>query len=121
MKSVLVDTNIWIEHLRRDNKRLSALLEGDSVLFHSLVWGELACGEFKNREKILNYYYILPSSDEADIHELITLINQQKLYGKGLGIVDMHLLAACKLSNALLWTNDKALKASAKKLKVSYI
>ncbi|MFA6470756.1 MAG: VapC toxin family PIN domain ribonuclease, partial [Candidatus Latescibacterota bacterium] len=87
---VLVDTSIWVEHLRYGHDRLIELLEEGRVLTHPFVIGELACGNIKNRGEILDLLNTLPASSVADIEEIIVFIDKNRLMGKGLGYVDVH-------------------------------
>jgi hypothetical protein len=110
---VLVDTSIWVEHLRYGHNRLIELLDEGRVLFHPFVIGELACGNIENRVEILALLHALPMSTVADIEEIIVFIDNNRLMGKGLGYVDVHLLASAILSNVCLWTKDKPLADAA--------
>lgn len=113
---VLVDTSIWIDHLRRSFPALVDLLEHQRVLTHPFVIGELACGNLKNRDEILNHLTQLPVIKSAQYHEVMTMISQQKLHGRGLGWVDVHLLAACRISHVKLITRDRRLREAAQQL-----
>ena len=106
---VLVDTSIWIDHFRKKNPELVALLEQNLALTHSAVIGELACGNLKRRTEILAYLELLPEAQEAISHEVLQMIELRHLYGKGLNWVDAQLLASAYLSNVRLWTNDRQL------------
>jgi len=115
---ILVDTSVWVDHLRKGNRELARFLDEGLVLCHPFVLGELACGNLKNRKEILSLLSALPSSDVASQEEVMHLISERKLSGKGLGWVDVHLLASAILSRSTLWTRDKALGAAAQRLKV---
>ena len=117
---VLVDTSVWIEHLKRSLPHLSSLLGEGLVLCHEFVMGELACGNLKNREEILQLLEDLPQALMAQKDEVLTLIHSHRLYGKGIGWVDAHLLAATKISHAKIWTLDKKLKILSHTLGMSY-
>jgi len=106
---VLADTSVWVEHLRRGEPRLAALLEAGDVLRHSFVIGELACGHLRQRAKILGLLAALPAVDEATHDEVLVFIERHKLQGRGLGLIDMHLLASCALAGSPLWTLDARL------------
>ena len=111
---ILVDTSVWVSHLRDGNLRLVQLLEEGGVVIHPFIIGELACGNLKNRAEILSLLRALPSALIAEQEEVMLLVESKLLMGKGLGYVDVHLLAASFLSNVRLWTNDRSLaKASA--------
>ena len=106
---VLADTSVWVEHLRRGEPRLAALLQAGDVLCHSFVIGELACGHLRQRAKILGLLAALPSIDAATNDEVLVFIERHKLQGKGLGLIDMHLLASCALAGNPMWTLDARL------------
>ena len=106
---VLVDSSVWIDHFRRQETVLSRLLEENAVLIHSFVIGELACGNFRNRSVVLRSLEALPRSAHATHDESLRLVDERKLWGAGLGWIDMHLLASALLSGCLLWTLDQRL------------
>jgi predicted nucleic acid-binding protein len=110
---VLVDTSIWVSHLRQGNARLAALLEEGVVCVHPFVVGELACGNLKNRVEILSLLCALPSAEVADHEEILAFIDHKQMMGKGLGYVDVHLLGAAVLSGVSLWTADRRLAEAA--------
>lgn len=107
--AVLVDTSVWIDHLRKADAALIELLRENQVLIHSAVIGELACGSLRNRKQFIDNLLILPRATEASFEETLRLIESRRLSGKGLGWVDVQLLASAALSNALLLTQDKRL------------
>lgn len=115
---VLVDTSIWIEHLRRGHEALVRQLERAEVCGHSFVTGELACGTLRQRAEILSLLAALPEAPLAAHDEVLDLIQREQLSGRGLGWVDMHLLASARLGGHRLWTTDRALAAAAAKLHV---
>lgn len=117
---ILVDTSIWVDHLRKGNKSLSILLQNGHVVCHPFVVGELACGNLKNREKLLQLLNELPTAITADHSEVLELVEQQNLMGKGIGWIDAHLLTSSLLSNVLLWSRDNALINSATLLKCDF-
>lgn len=106
---VLVDTSVWVAHLREGHAGLAVLLNEGQVMCHPLIIGELACGNLKNRSKILSLLCALPSVIVAEHDEVMDLIENRSLMGKGLGYIDMHLLASALLSKVTLWTFDKKL------------
>ncbi len=112
----LVDTSVWVNHLRTGSPRLASLLQESLVLTHASVIGELACGMLKNRSEILALLQALPKAQIAEDHEDLHLLESQKLYGLGLGWVDIHLLASAQLTGCGLWTADNALHKAAIKL-----
>lgn len=107
----LVDTSVWIEHLGQGNDRLAELLDKGRVCCHWFVIGELACGTLRNRDELLGLLRALPAAPIADHDEVLNLIAERQLAGRGLGWIDMHLLASALLANCALWTFDKALGA----------
>jgi predicted nucleic acid-binding protein len=107
---VLVDTSVWIQHFRTGEPRLSELLSEGLVLMHPFVFGELACGNLKNRATILRNLGVLPTVVCSTQEETLQLIHDRKLWGQGIGWVDAHLLASALLSNCRLWTLDERLK-----------
>lgn len=111
---ILVDTSIWIDHLRAGNPELSELLQEGRVLAHPWVTGELALGHLSHRNEILGLLHNLPQATVATDTEVLTLIESRHLAGLGIGYVDAHLLAATLLTpQARLWTRDKRLAATA--------
>ncbi len=115
----LVDTSVWIDHFRGGNRRLKSMLYDDQVLTHPFIVGELACGMIRNRKEILRLLSTLPETRLADHQEVLSLVENHGLYGRGIGWVDAHLLASTLLSGAALWTFDKHLSRVAVALKVS--
>ncbi len=116
MRTVLVDTSIWVDHLHRGEPRLQKLLSSGQVASHPFVIGELACGNLSNRNEILRLLSELPSVTLATNEEAMHLIETHKLGGKGLGWIDVHLLASALLSRIPLWTGDRKLAAIAASL-----
>ena len=116
---VLVDTSVWIDHLKEGNDRLAELLDKGGVCCHWFVIGELACGTLHNRSEVLRLLSALPAAPLADHEEVLSFIAERKLAGRGLGWIDMHLLASALLANCPLWTFDKALAAVAVELKLA--
>jgi len=113
---VLVDTSVWVNHLRRGDIQLEELLLDGEVVCHPFVIGELACGNIKNRSEILALLQALPQTPTIDLAEYLYFIEQNHLSGIGIGFVDVHLLSSAKLSGIPLWTNDKRLKETALKM-----
>lgn len=110
---ILVDTSVWIDHLHSGNSSLRDLLAQGQVATHPFVIGEIACGELRSREQILDDLKALPMATPATDQEVMTLIEERKLWGKGIGWVDAHLLACAILSRCSLWTLDRALNRTA--------
>ena len=117
---VLVDTSIWVTHLRRGSRQLEKLLWNAEVLCHHFIIGELACGNLENRNEILSLLKSLPMSPTIEFDEFLFFIDQNRLIGIGIGFVDVHLLAAAQLSGVPLWTADKRLKSAAEQLELAY-
>lgn len=115
---ILADTSVWIDHFRKGNKKLVTLLNEGQVSCHPFIVGELACGNIKNRDEILSLLAALPGVPVAEHEEVIHFISRHKLHGKGIGLIDAHLLASTLLSSSKLWTLDKALASMAKTLKI---
>ncbi len=118
---VLVDTSVWANHLRKGDIQLEELLLAGEVICHPFVIGELACGNIINRSEILALLQTLPEVPTIDLAEYLYFIEQNHLSGTGIGFVDVHLLSSALLSGIALWTNDKKLKETALKLKISHI
>ena len=106
---VLVDTSVWVAHLRDGNIGLETLLNEGRVAGHSFIIGELACGNLENRSEILSLLQTLPMAIHAEHDEVMELIETHSLMGKGLGYIDMHLLASAILTEVPLWTLDRKL------------
>jgi predicted nucleic acid-binding protein len=110
---ILVDTSVWIEHVRSRNQQLAALLNDGCVLGHPWVIGELALGSLAGRSQIIGLLRNLPEAPLATDAEVLKLIDDRHLFGVGIGYVDAHLLASTLLAGARLWTRDKKLSAVA--------
>lgn len=118
---ILVDTSVWIEHLRKGVPELAAALEAGQVLMHPFVMGELACGNLRNRVEILDLLSKLPAAPVANDAETLAFIDSHGLMGQGIGYIDVHLLASVALSSAgRLWTRDKRLATVAGSMKLGY-
>lgn len=118
---ILVDTSVWVDHLRDGAPALAAALDRGSVLMHPFVLGELACGNLKNRGEVLRLLGGLPAAPLATDPEALDYIERRALMGRGIGYVDVHLLASAALAGAArLWTRDKRLTAVAADLKLAY-
>jgi len=112
----LVDTSVWVNHLRHGDDELRVLLDRGEVLCHPLIIGELACGTMKNRTEILDLLTALPEVSVAEHEEAMHFLREKRLYGHGLGWIDIHLLASALLSSARLWTADRSLKQAVEQL-----
>lgn len=117
---ILVDTSIWIDHLRSGSPALAALLQTDAVCTHDFVIGELACGNLRRRAELLSLLQSLPRLSAATEDETLFFIEQQQLMGRGIGYIDAHLLAAAVIRNIPIWTKDKRLKAIAEESAWAY-
>ena len=106
---VLVDTSVWVAHFRQVHAGLVALLNDGEVACHPFIVGELACGNLKNRTTILTLLEALPMAIAVEHQEAMAFIESHALMGKGLGYVDVHLLASCILTELPIWTLDKKL------------
>jgi predicted nucleic acid-binding protein len=117
---ILLDASVWIDHIRSADRRVIELLDAGRVLCHPFVIGEVAMGQFRNRSAVLSDLRKLQIAEVASHQEVMTLVERHSLFGKGIGYVDAHLLAATFLTpNASLWTRDKSLKEAATQLKLA--
>lgn len=118
---ILADTSVWIDHLRGRRSPFGAALENELVLVHPFVIGELACGNLRNRDEVLALLQDLPFAPTATDAEVLAFIARRKLMGRGLGYIDVHLLASAALSNTTrLWTHDRRLAAVAVQLELAH-
>jgi predicted nucleic acid-binding protein len=117
---VLVDTSIWVAHLRKGNRQLELMLMDAEVICHPFIIGELACGNIKNRNEILSLLKSLPSAPVLEFDELMFFIDENQMMGIGIGFLDVHLLASARIAGTSLWTADKKLKSAANKLSLNY-
>jgi predicted nucleic acid-binding protein len=115
---MLVDTSIWVEHLRHSQLGLVSLLHREDVQCHPFIIGELACGSIIRRSEILQLLRRLPSVPVAENEEVLTFVERHRLMGRGIGWVDVHLLASAALGAVLLWSADRRLAAIARSLRV---
>ena len=114
---ILVDTSVWIDHLRSADEALAHLLDTGQVLMHPFIVGELALGSLRRRDLILQTLQDLQQADVATEQEVLHFIARHALFGRGIGYVDAHLLASIKLTAGIsLWTRDKRLLAVAEPL-----
>jgi hypothetical protein len=116
---ILADTSVWVAHFRYGEPRLADHLSQGLVLMHPWVCGELACGNLRNRERVLADLHALPTATMAADSDALTLIEDRKLWGRGLGWIDVHLLASALLSGCRLWTLDKRLAGATSDLGLS--
>lgn len=108
----LVDSSIWIEHMRRPDLELASLLDAEQVLMHPFVFGELILGRLHEREAILRRLRILKTTPLLAEHEVEDLVERFQLWGRGVGWIDCHLIASARKAHADLLTRDKALKSA---------
>ena len=118
---ILADTSIWIDHLRIPVPRLANLVDAGEVLMHSMVIGELACGNLSDREKRLSSWRSFPMISEANHQEVLSAIESRQIMGRGIGFVDAHLLCAVlNREDTWLWTRDSSLHRVAGDLGVAF-
>lgn len=119
---ILLDTSVWIDHLRQGDAQVASVLQSGLALAHPFVIGELACGQLKSRTEILGLLAALPQARVAQEQEVLFFIERRDLMGRGVGYIDVHLLAATALTEgARLWTRDKRLDALARELELAYV
>lgn len=116
---ILIDTSVWVRHLRQGDRRLISLLEDEQVVCHPFIIGELACGALKNRREILTLLATLPMATVAEHEEVLNLIESRALYARGIGWVDAHLIASALLTPIPLWTLDVKLGTVASSLRIA--
>jgi len=118
---ILVDTSVWADHFRRSDQHLVQLLNGNVVLVHPFVTAELALGNLRPWDSTVAMLRSLPAALVASEFELLTLIRSEQLAGSGIGLVDAHLLAACRLSpGTLLWSKDRKLARQAQAMRLAW-
>lgn len=121
MRPVLVDTSVWVDHFRRRNDGLVALLQRDAALVHPLVIGELACGTPPERVRTLADLRSLPMARQASLDELHGFVERERLYGEGCGLIDLLLLASTLITPGLaIWTHDHRLQRLAGRFGVAH-
>ena len=114
---ILVDTSVWVDHLRTGNVVLSQLLERNRVVMHAMVLGELACGNLRHRQQLLALWQNLDFLQTVSHDEALYFVEENKLMGKGIGYIDVHLIASTALVvGAKLWTRDIRLAGVADEL-----
>jgi predicted nucleic acid-binding protein len=117
---VLVDTSVWVSHLRHGNPKLQEMLQEGKVVSHPFIIGELTCGKISNRVEIISLMQSLPMLDIVEHEELLLFIEHNKMMGTGLGFVDVHLMAAAILAGIPLWTQDKKLRQACSRLSIDF-
>jgi len=118
---ILLDTSVWVDHLRRGDSQVVTLLESGQAAAHAFVIGELACANLKSRAQVVDLLRGLPQLALAADDEVLYFIDKHKLMGRGIGYVDVHLLAAAAIGGSLLWTRDKPLRVIASELGIAYV
>jgi predicted nucleic acid-binding protein len=117
---ILVDTSVWIDFLRNGNEKLKNLLSEGMVITHPLIIGELSCGNIKNRIQFLSLINDLDSLTETTHTEVLAFLENNRIYGKGVGYYDLHILCSAIISSVPLWTLDKRLEKIAKHHKSAF-
>ncbi len=120
---MLADTSVWIDHLRHGDAELAAALEAGQIWMHMFVLGELACGNLRSRAQrtqVLELLQALPAMPANTDSEVLFFIDQHELMGRGIGYIEMHLLASARLGGVPLWTRDKRLHAVAAELGLAH-
>lgn len=119
---ILVDTSVWIDHLHRAEPSLVALLRRTRVLRHPMVIGELALGTLRDRGQVLELLSGLPAAVTSTHDEVLTMVNGERLFGRGLSLVDAHLLASVRLtSGSRLWSRDRRLREASEQFGVAHV
>lgn len=117
---LLVDTSVWVRHLREGDPGLEKLLNNGEVMCHPYIVGELACGNLKNRNEVISLLQLLPSAALVNHEEVLQFIEGNKLMGKGLGYIDVHLCASAVLTGVQMWTYDRRLNETNEALGIKY-
>ncbi|MEK7795790.1 MAG: PIN domain-containing protein [Candidatus Hydrogenedentota bacterium] len=117
---ILADTSVWIEYLRSKDADFAVMVSERRIAMHELVIGELACGTLPERGRSLDNFRELPRLSTTQDREVGFFIEQYRLWGRGLGIVDVHLLVSAALSGARLWTHDVRLHHAAEELEIAF-
>jgi predicted nucleic acid-binding protein len=117
---MLVDTSVWIDHFRRSHPALVAALERGEAQCHEFILGELACGTLSRRDEVLDLMQTLPRIAPVAHDEAMALVTERRLWGRGMGWVDVNLLAATLVAGVRLWTLDQRLRAVARDLGVAW-
>ena len=119
---ILADSSVWIAHLRSTDQTLVERLRGEGILCHPAIIGELAAGTLANRRAFLDQLSRLPTAVAASHQEVLTLIEKNRLFGIGVGYLDLHLLASTRLTpGARLWTRDRRLQEAARTLDLAAV
>ncbi len=114
---ILVDTSVWIDHLRSADAKLQSLLQNDQIMTHPYIRLELALGSMASREKVLADLALLPQAPVVTPDELFSLIDHNKLSRRGIGLTDLHLIGCALFDKSILiWTRDRRLSEIADEL-----
>jgi predicted nucleic acid-binding protein len=117
---ILVDTSVWVDHLHHSSSDLKELLHAGRACIHPYIIGELSCGNISNRKEVLSLLAALPRINAVLGEEVLTLIEDYKLYGKGLGFIDVHLLASALIHHVLIWTGNKSLQRAVREFGIDW-
>jgi predicted nucleic acid-binding protein len=118
---VLVDTSVWVDHLRSSEEGLAQLLDNGNVVMHSAVLGELACGSLSQRKRRIEDWKALPPIGEFCNGTALDLIESHGLMCRGIGLIDVHLVCSVlNHSGSMLWTRDKRLRDIAEELSIAF-
>ena len=118
---IIVDTSVWISHLRRNEQALLDAIAADDVMMHPFVLGELACGNLGDRKTVLEGFHFIRPAPVADMVDVLAFIDARQLMGRGIGYVDMHLLVSAAQAQAALWTRDRRTGDAADELNLRYV
>lgn len=113
---ILADTSIWIEHFRKNERQLANLLLENRVCIHPMIIGEIACGSLRQRGEVLPLLKLLPFIEVASYDEVMHFVDKRRVFGQGVGWIDVNLLASCLIAGVTIWTNDKSLRKVAQTL-----
>ena len=118
---ILIDSSIWIDHFHVGDERIRVLTDAEAALVHPFVYGEILLGSLRDRGGVAEYLADLPQAQVAEHDEAIYVLDRYRLFSRGIGFVDLHLLASTLLmQGARLWTRDKRLGAVAEEFGVAY-
>ena len=117
---ILADTSVWVDHLRAPDPHLSSLPNRDEILVHPWTIGEIACGSFANRKRVIEFLQGLPQLNPASHDEVLLFLDGQQAFGKGIGYVDANLLTSALVEKCKVWTKDKRMGAIAAQLSLAH-
>ncbi|MEO8026261.1 MAG: PIN domain-containing protein [Bryobacteraceae bacterium] len=116
---ILADTSVWVEHFRNGDPPFAVLLEEEEIATHEFIVGELACGNLANRARTLALLGLIQRLPSVGHEDVLAFVETHRLYGRGLGWIDMHLLAAAWHSGAKILTLDRAMQTAAEALRLA--